>query len=58
MTSGKDLFEEVARRTLALEGLDAQFADSYFLQHNLFGEIHCRANLILEPPGEHPAWWK
>jgi hypothetical protein len=55
---GQDVFEQAARQMLAQAGLNARFADSYFLFHNLFGEIHCGPNLILEPPRSHPSWWK
>ena len=57
LPSGVDLFEEATSRMLASLGLEAQFVDSYFLFHNLFGEVHCAVNAILEPDPSR-VWWE
>jgi hypothetical protein len=55
LPSGADLFQNEAASVLRAAGLAPQFVDMYFPFHNLYGEIHCAGNLILEPPAA-PNW--
>ena len=56
--TGRGLFEDAASRALAEAGVTAAYVDNYFLFHNRLGEVHCAANVLLQPPDQGPYWWE
>jgi protein-arginine deiminase len=55
--SGKDVFEEYAKKKLNSLGLDFKPVDDWDDYHVAMGEIHCGTNTKRIPPKDWE-WWK